>query len=177
MILRLQGDGEDIWGSIQRSSSYDPRISPGTPGDVPATPFYFPVNGNRLSQEPACRCSVFQLHQDLPQNFNVNRFIILYGFRNLNYCRLRQMEQLFLQGQRKQSSLLVFLPCHPTLTCQTLRDCLCTTDALHNSNSIRIFWASVSFLLYTSSWQEPFGESLSRLTIDSKTMSEFTLLN
>ena len=36
MILRLQGDGEDIWGSIQRSSLYDPRISPGTPGDVPA---------------------------------------------------------------------------------------------------------------------------------------------
>ena len=32
----MQGGGEDIWGSIQRSSSYDPRISPGTPGDVPA---------------------------------------------------------------------------------------------------------------------------------------------
>ena len=26
-------------------------------------------------------------------------------------------------------------------------------------------------------WYEPFGESLSRLTIDSKTISEFTLLN
>ena len=83
----------------------------------------------------------------------------------------------FLQGQRKKSSLLVFLPCHPTLACQTLGGCLCTPDALHNSNSVRYFWASVSFLLFTSSWQEPFGESLSRLTIDSKTMSEFTLLN
>ena len=30
-----QGDGEDIRGSIQRSSSCDSRISPGTPGDVP----------------------------------------------------------------------------------------------------------------------------------------------
>ena len=27
----------------------------GTPGDVPATPFQFLVNGNRLSQEPACQ--------------------------------------------------------------------------------------------------------------------------
>ena len=34
--FQQQGDGEDIWGSIQRSSSYDPRISSGTPGDVPA---------------------------------------------------------------------------------------------------------------------------------------------
>ena len=42
----------------------------------------------------------------------------------------------------KESNLLLqwfSSPCHPTLTCQTLRDCLCTTDALHNSNSIRIF--------------------------------------
>ena len=45
----MQGDGEDIWGSIQRSSSYDPRISPGTPGDVPA---FFRCNGKGLSQEP-----------------------------------------------------------------------------------------------------------------------------
>ena len=32
-----RGDGEDIWGSIQRSSFYSPRISQGTPGDVPGT--------------------------------------------------------------------------------------------------------------------------------------------
>ena len=82
--LSQQGDGEDIWGSIQRSSSYDPRISPGTPGDVPATPFYFLVHGNRLSQVPACRFS------------NFFRTKPLYGFRNLIYCWLRQMEQLHL---------------------------------------------------------------------------------
>ena len=50
--LYQQGDGEDIWGSIQRSSSYDPRISPGTPGDVPASISSY---GDRLSQEPAWR--------------------------------------------------------------------------------------------------------------------------
>ena len=33
------GDGQDIWGSLQRSSSHDPRISPGTPVGVPATHF------------------------------------------------------------------------------------------------------------------------------------------
>ena len=45
---------------------------------------------------------------------------------------------------------------------------------MHSTSVIRWhFWASVSFLLPTSSWQEPFGESL-RLTIDSKTMSIYT---
>ena len=37
----MQGDGEDVWGSIQRSSSYAPRISPGTLGDIPATRSFF----------------------------------------------------------------------------------------------------------------------------------------
>ena len=50
---------------------------------------------------------------------------------------------------------------------------------MHSTTKFAMLFLSkcVSFLLYTSSWQEPFGESLSRLTIDSKTMSEFTLLN
>ena len=100
-LLTMQGDGEDIWGSIQRSSSYDPRISPGTPGDVPATPFQFLVHGNRLSQVPACRlvsiflngfCCIWTFLRALfPTVFNP-----LYGFRNLIYCWLRQMEQLHL---------------------------------------------------------------------------------
>jgi len=63
----------------------------------------------------------------------------LCGFRNLIFASFVRWNSCFLQGQRKKSSLLVFLPCHPTLACQTLRDCLCTTDALHNSNSIRYF--------------------------------------
>jgi hypothetical protein len=52
----------------------------------------------------------------------------------------------FVQGQRKNSSTLVFSPFHPTFACQILGDCLCTTDALHISNSIRYFWASVSLI-------------------------------
>ena len=41
ILNSMQGDGEDIWGSIQRCSSYDPRISPGTPGDVPAVRIFW----------------------------------------------------------------------------------------------------------------------------------------
>ena len=80
------------------------------------------------------------------------------------------------QGRRKFSSNWISRWVNQ-FSCQVLLNCLCTWDAFHNRNSQWCFWASVSFLLCTSSWQEPFGESLSRLTIDSKTMSEFTLLN
>ena len=55
--------------------------------------------------------------------------------------------------------------------------CLCTWDAFHFSNSLRCFWASVSLMPVPSRWYEPFGESLSRLTVDSKTTSEFTVFN
>ena len=50
----MQGDGEDVWGSIQRSSSYSPRISPGTLGDVPATCSFFDI-ASRLSSNLASR--------------------------------------------------------------------------------------------------------------------------
>ena len=51
LLILQQGDGEDVWGSIQQSSSYDPRISLGTLSDVPAI-FDFSVNGMRPSQQP-----------------------------------------------------------------------------------------------------------------------------
>ena len=35
----------------------------------------------------------------------------------------------------------------------------------------------MSLMPVPSRWYEPFGESLSRLTVDSKTMSEFTFFN
>ena len=35
----------------------------------------------------------------------------------------------------------------------------------------------MSLMPVPSRWYEPFGESLSRLTVDSKTMSEFTIFN
>ena len=144
--------------------------------DVPAiSNFQFIVHGYRLSQEPACR---FQLHQDLPQNFCVNRFQYTVRFSQSEFLPFSSDGTVaFCKDKERNHLYWFFLPCHPTLACQTLGGCLCTPDALHNSNSVRYFWASVSFLLFTSSWQEPFGESLSRLTIDSKTMSEFTLLN
>ena len=68
--------------------------------DVPA--INFPVNGNRLSQVPACRLVFPFLHNGqccfrtfLRALFQTG-FKPLYGFRNLIYCRLRQMEQLHL---------------------------------------------------------------------------------
>ena len=155
------GDGEDVWGSTQRSSSCDPRVSPGAPGGVPATPFYFPVNG---PAKPRTGIRTFLWTPMSTGSLYWTLFAIwtTADFVSWNSC--------FCKAKKRKSSLLVFLPCHPTLTYQNVRDSLCTTDA-------KIFWASVSFLLYTSSWQEPFGESLSRLTIDIKSMSEFTILN
>ena len=60
----------------------------------------------------------------------------------------------FVQGQRKNSSTLVFSPFHPTFACQILGDCLCTTDALHISNSIRYFWASVNKHTNTKNYRQ-----------------------
>ena len=83
--------------------------------DVPAF-FQFIVNGNRLSQVPACRFSNFHfgfccfwtfLRASFPTGFNP-----LHGFRNLNYCRFVRWNSCFLQGQRKNSSILFFLPSH-----------------------------------------------------------------
>ena len=94
------------------------------------------------------------------------------------HLRMVQLHQNCLQSKGVESILLTEFHAGSTnFSCQVLLNCLCTWDAFHNRNSQWCFWASVSFLLCTSSWQEPFGESLSRLTIDSKTMSEFTLLN
>ena len=71
---------------------------------------FISLNGNRLSQVPACRFISFsslwtKLHQNLPQSKDADNipgtlfptvFKPLYGFRNLIYCRIRQMEQLHL---------------------------------------------------------------------------------
>ena len=67
----------------------------------------------------------------------------LYGFRNLIYCWLHQMEQLLLARTKKEFIYIGFLAQSSNFSCQTLRDCLCTFDAFHISNSIRYFWASV----------------------------------
>ena len=46
-LIFAGGDGEDIWGSIQRSSSYDPRIAPGTPGTYLRNDLNFNQPANR----------------------------------------------------------------------------------------------------------------------------------
>ena len=81
----------------------------------------------------------FQLHQDLPQNFDVNRFqsnvrfsqsalLLTSSDGTVAFCK--DKERILLQWFSRQ--VIQF-------SCQTLGDCLCTPDALHNSNSIRIF--------------------------------------
>ena len=105
----------------------------------------FDCHGTWLTQEPPRRFSVAsgpssELQcQQVSIHCTVFAIWIIADFVRWNSC--------FLQGQRKNSSLWGFsLPCPPTFACQILGDCLCTPDALHISNSIRYFWASVSLI-------------------------------
>ena len=70
----------------------------------------------------------------------------MYGFRNLIYCWLRQMEQLHLARMVNEFFFIVSHAESSTSSCQALLDCFCTWDAFHISNSIRCFWASVSLI-------------------------------
>ena len=97
---------------------------------------------NPRTTTPVFSCIRTFLRTSVSTGFNP-----LYGFRNLNYCWFRQMEQLLFARPKKEFIFMGFsLPCPPTFACQTLGDCLCTPDALHISNSIRYFWASVSLI-------------------------------
>ena len=97
--------------------------------DVPAI-FQFIVNGNRLSQVPACRSKPFHF---------------LHCCRNLEfYFFWVLLHQNLLQSKDVESILRTELHDGSTIfSCQTVLDCLCTFDAFHISNSIRYFWASV----------------------------------
>ena len=57
------------------------------------------------------------------------------------------------------------------------RDCLCTSDALHNKIRNDVSEQVCHSYRCPTRWYEPFGEGLSRLRIDGNSMSEFTLLN
>ena len=116
-----------------------------------------------------------------------NRHVDLFSTSFLHCCRQSAYSTNFMikktasepsseQGRRKFTSYWNSRWINK-FSWQFLRDCFVHVRCIPQQNSHCCFWASVSFLLFTSSWQEPFGESLSRLTIDSKTMSEFTLLN
>ena len=90
----------------------------------------------------------------LLQNFGVNRFQSTVRFSPiLIYCVTssvwKTVRELFQNGKRQRKKpVLSTMVCNIAsaviqFSCQTLGDCLCTPDALHNSNSIRYFWASV----------------------------------
>ena len=125
-------------------------------------------NGTWLTQEPPCR-------------FQTNCFLF-------SLARFSQSEFLptLSDGTVASSKGVEKNPLHSTLSLTPSPSLFpvrfnwsvfCTSDAFHIRNWIRYFWASVWLMPDPSRWYEPFGESLSRLTVDSKPMSEFTLLN
>ena len=127
----------------------------------------FSEMGRGSTQEPPCR---------LFEQFNFSALLSQSGI-TFDQFRLVQLHQNLPQSKDVESILRTEV--HVGSTNFPVRFywiVFCTWDAFHNRNSQWCFWASVSFLLRTSNWQEPFGESLSRLTFDNKTMSEFTLL-
>ena len=65
-----------------------------TPGRWSHVPANFSGMGRGSTLEPPCRIPFFNLLQTKPNDSVLRQY--LYGFRNLNYCRLRQMEQLHL---------------------------------------------------------------------------------
>ena len=91
-------------------------------------------------------------------NLPILRFLWLKKL-HLNLPRSKDVESLLRTEIRAEST---------NFPGSFLRDCFVHVRCIPQQNLHCCFWASVSFLLFTSSWQEPFGESLSRLTIDSK---------
>ena len=128
-------------------------------------------------------CSFSSMATGQAKNRHVDLFStsFLHSCHNLPILRflwLKKLHQNLPQSKDVESLLRTEIHAGSTnFSWQFLRDCFVHVWCTPQQNSQCCFWASVSFLLYTSSWQEPFGESLSRLTIDSKSMSEFTLLN
>ena len=139
--LCLQGAQVWLWFLCQRRR---PEVTVISKGDVPASNFMFHFNflqwdvANPRTTKPVFSCIRTFLRALFPNGFKP-----LYGFRNLNYCRFRQMEQLLFARTKKEFIYIGFLALSSNFSCQTLGDCLCTLDAFHISNSIRYFWASV----------------------------------
>ena len=86
-----------LQGVVAGSRVYHQRRHSGFPGDtwpdqpcVPAFPIF--VNGDRLSQVPACRLVHFllwiMLHLNLPQNFGVNRFLSTVRFSQSEFLSI-----------------------------------------------------------------------------------------
>ena len=168
--LSMQGGGEDIWGSIQRSSPYDPRISPGTPGDVPAKPFQFSCQ--RQPAKPRTGMSIFKhFFQTKLKHFDFD-LISLWTCTVFTICQFgSDVASLKGKGQlpvhsnlhslwRWQISLF-FRSFHwPTLV--RLKGLFLHVRCVPQQTSPWQFWTSVWLMLDLSRWHEPFGEHLSR---------------
>ena len=111
-------------GVVAGSRVYHQRRHSGFPGDtwpdqpcVPAFPIF--VNGDRLSQVPACRSNPFQF---------------LHCCRNLVFFWVL-LHQNLLQSKNVESiPRTEFHDGSTNFSCQTVLDCLCTFDAFHISN-------------------------------------------
>ena len=163
----MQGDWSRFAYPVQRSYWCLGRIC-----SLINCTYLHPVSkmGRGSTQEPPCRqFAIFIFSALLSQSVH-----------STIYSRLTELHQntLILRARTSKAYFaLTFTLGHPISPVRFNWGVFCTYDAFHINNSISYFWASVSFIPVSSRWYEPFGESLSRLTIDSKTMSEFTLLN
>ena len=79
---------------------------------------------------------------NLPQNFDVNRFQYTVRFSQSKLLPISS-DGTVAFCKDKDFFYIGFLAQSSIFSCQTLRDCLCTWDAFHNSNSQWCFWASV----------------------------------
>ena len=123
------------------------------------------VHGNRPSLEPASRFS-FSFLQSC-------HFLPI-----LRFWWLTMLHQNIPQSKDVESILRTAVLVEPTnLSCQFVG--IVCARAMHSTTKIRNDVSEQVCHSYRcpTRWYEPFGESLSRLTIDGNTMSEFTLLN
>ena len=98
------------------------------------------VNGDRLSQVPACRFSTF---------FKPNHCTVFAIWLS---CIRTKKKKSFEQGRWKFSFAQFLTSNHPTIPVRFNWSVFCTCDAFHINNSINYFWASVCkvflFLIY-----------------------------
>ena len=113
--------------------------------NVPAI-FQFFVNGNRLSQEPACRFQTM---------FKPN---LMSGRK-----RFASSKDVEIQTSRFFSDSLILSSYFPVRFNGVFLHVRC----IPHQNSQRLFWASVWFMLDSSRWHEPFGECFSKQNVDA----------
>ena len=163
-LIFAGGDGEDMWGSIQRSSSYDPRISLVTRDawDVPTARSQFQSTGKpacRFSTPDFCMVSAIWIFNALL--WTGTSWVLERGrdsYRS-DWTTVCCMNCQVLTTMIPPAFLVFLLPVRYNISAFfiVLRD---RRTPLHSS--IRQFWASVSLMSVSTRWPEPFGEYLSR---------------